>query len=493
MLKQGLQQKLLQKLSPQQIQLMKLLQVPTVALEQRIKEELEINPALEEGADKDDSADELNTDDPFGDSNDGEEEAHADQNREDFDLGAYIDDDETPAYKMAANNYSPDDERKEIPFAGGQGFQEQLISQLALRNIKAEEFPIAEYLIGNIDEDGYLRRDISSIVDDLAFSQNILTSEEHVIRLLKEVQELDPPGIGARDLQECLLIQLRRKEYQTVELKTAAVILRDCMEEISRKHYDKIAKKLELTDDELKAAIKEILRLNPRPGNSQSESAKSTQHIIPDFILTNNEGVLELQLNSRNAPDLKISKTYQEMLVHYSKSQKNSSKEQRDAVVFVKQKIDSARWFIDAIKQRQHTLMLTMQTILEYQYEYFSTADETKLRPMILKDIAEKVFMDISTISRVANSKYIQTSFGTFLLKSFFSESLSTDTGEEVSTREVKKILEECVAAEDKHNPVTDDKLAQVLRKKGYNIARRTVAKYREQLNIPVARMRKEL
>lgn len=493
MLKQGLQQKLLQKLSPQQIQLMKLLQVPTVALEQRIKEELEINPALEEGADKDDSSDEPNTDDPFGDSNDGEEEAHADQNREDFDLSAYIDDDETPAYKMAANNYSPDDERKEVPFAGGQGFQEQLISQLALRNIKAEEFPIAEYLIGNIDEDGYLRRDISSIVDDLAFSQNILTSEEHVIRLLKEVQELDPPGIGARDLQECLLIQLRRKEYQTVELKTAAVILRDCMEEISRKHYDKIAKKLELTDDELKAAIKEILRLNPRPGNSQSESAKSTQHIIPDFILTNNEGVLELQLNSRNAPDLKISKTYQEMLVHYSKSQKNSSKEQRDAVVFVKQKIDSARWFIDAIKQRQHTLMLTMQTILEYQYEYFSTADETKLRPMILKDIAEKVFMDISTISRVANSKYIQTSFGTFLLKSFFSESLSTDTGEEVSTREVKKILEECVAAEDKHNPVTDDKLAQVLRQKGYNIARRTVAKYREQLNIPVARMRKEL
>jgi RNA polymerase sigma-54 factor len=493
MLKQGLQQKLLQKLSPQQIQLMKLLQVPTVALEQRIKEELEINPALEEGADKDDSSDEPNTDDPFGDSNDGEEEAHADQNREDFDLSAYIDDDETPAYKMAANNYSPDDERKEIPFAGGQGFQEQLISQLALRDIKAEEFPIAEYLIGNIDEDGYLRRDISSIVDDLAFSQNILTSEENVLRLLKEVQELDPPGIGARDLQECLLIQLRRKEYQTVELKTAAVILRDCMEEISRKHYDKIARKLELTDDELKAAIKEILRLNPRPGNSQSESAKSTQHIIPDFILTNNEGVLELQLNSRNAPDLKISKAYQEMLVHYSKSQKNSSKEQRDAVVFVKQKIDSARWFIDAIKQRQQTLMLTMQTILEYQYEYFSTADETKLRPMILKDIAEKVFMDISTISRVANSKYIQTSFGTFLLKSFFSESLSTDTGEEVSTREVKKILEECVAAEDKHNPVTDDKLAQVLREKGYNIARRTVAKYREQLNIPVARMRKEL
>ncbi len=493
MLKQGLQQKLLQKLSPQQIQLMKLLQVPTVSLEQRIKEELEINPALEEGTDSDDVKDEEAGEDPFGTKDDGDEEAHSEQNREDFDLSAYIDDDETPAYKLTANNYSPDDERKEIPFAGGQGFQEQLLSQLGLRDVSAEEFPIAEYLIGNIDEDGYLRREISAIVDDLAFSQNILTSEEDVLRLLKEVQELDPPGIGARDLQECLLIQLRRKEHQTVEMKTAAVILRECIDEISRKHYDKIAKKLELTDTELKAAIKEILKLNPRPGNSQSDSPKSTQHIIPDFILNNNEGVLELQLNSRNAPDLRISRTYQEMLIHYSKTKKVSDKEQRDAVLFVKQKIDSARWFIDAIKQRQQTLMLTMQCILDYQYEYFLSGDETKLRPMILKDIAEKVFLDISTISRVANSKYIQTSFGTFLLKSFFSESLSTDSGEEVSTREVKKILEECVAAEDKSHPVTDDKLAKVLREKGYNIARRTVAKYREQLNIPVARMRKEL
>ncbi len=493
MLKQGLHQKLLQKLSPQQIQLMKLLQVPTVALEQRIKEELEINPALEEGADMDDSRDDATGDDPFSTSDDGDVEAHSDQNREDFDLGAYIDDDETPAYKLAANNYSPDDERKEIPFAGGLGFQEQLLSQLGLRDITPEEFPVAEYLIGNIDEDGYLRRDISAIVDDLAFSQNILTSEENVLRLLKEVQELDPPGIGARDLQECLLIQLRRKEHQTVELKTAALILRECIEEISRKHYDKIAKKLELTDDELKAAIKEILKLNPKPGNSQSDSPKSTQHIIPDFLLFNNEGVLELQLNSRNAPDLRISRTYQDMLEHYSKSKKTSGKDQRDAVLFVKQKIDSARWFIDAIKQRQQTLMLTMQAILEYQYDYFLSGDETKLRPMILKDIAEKVFLDISTISRVANSKYIQTSFGTFLLKSFFSESLSTDSGEEVSTREVKKILEEYVESEDKRRPVTDDKLAKVLREKGYNIARRTVAKYREQLNIPVARMRKEL
>jgi RNA polymerase sigma-54 factor len=494
MLKQGLHQKLLQKLSPQQIQLMKLLQVPTVALEQRIKEELEINPALEEGAERDeDSPEEVAPDDPFGGENDGDEEAHAEQNREDFNLDAYIDDDETPAYKLVANNYSPDDERKEIPFAGGQGFQEQLLSQLGLRNLNEHEYQIAEYLIGNIDEDGYLRRDMLSIEDDLAFSMNIQTNQEELLRLLKEVQELDPPGIGARDLQECLLIQLRRKEYQTVELKTAAWILKECMDEISKKHYDKISKKLEITDQELKDAIKEILKLNPKPGNSQSDSPKSTQHIIPDFILNNNEGNLELQLNSRNAPDLKISRSYQEMLHHYSKTKKITGKDQKEAILFVKQKIDSAKWFIDAIKQRQQTLLLTMQAILEYQYDYFVSGDDTKLRPMILKDIAEKVMLDISTISRVANSKYIQTSFGTFLLKSFFSESLSNDAGEEVSTREVKKILEECVAVEDKKRPVTDDKLAKVLKERGYNIARRTVAKYREQLNIPVARLRKEL
>jgi RNA polymerase sigma-54 factor len=364
---------------------------------------------------------------------------------------------------------------------------------LGLRNLNEHEYQIAEYLIGNIDEDGYLRRDMLSIEDDLAFSMNIQTNQEELLRLLKEVQELDPPGIGARDLQECLLIQLRRKEYQTVELKTAAWILRECIDEISKKHYDKISKKLELSDQELKDAIKEILKLNPKPGNSQSDSPKSTQHIIPDFILNNNEGNLELQLNSRNAPDLKISRSYQEMLHHYSKTKKITGKDQKEAILFVKQKIDSAKWFIDAIKQRQQTLLLTMQAILEYQYDYFVSGDDTKLRPMILKDIAEKVMLDISTISRVANSKYIQTSFGTFLLKSFFSESLSNDAGEEVSTREVKKILEECVAVEDKKRPVTDDKLAKVLKERGYNIARRTVAKYREQLNIPVARLRKEL
>lgn len=493
MLKQSLQQKLQQKLSPQQIQLMKLLQVPTVALEQRIKEELEINPALEEGNERDDQNDEKEIEDPFNSGNDGDEEAHSDQNREDFDLSSYIDDDETPAYKMAANNYSPDDEKREIPFAGGSTFQEQLNEQLSLRGLSEKDFEIADYLIGNLDEDGYMRREIESVVDDLAFSQNIFTTEEEVERLLKEVQELDPPGIGARTLQECLLIQLKRKEHQTVELKTAAYILKECMEDFSRKHYDRILKKLELTEEQLKDAIKEILKLNPKPGNSQNDSTKNTQHITPDFILTNNEGSLELYLNSRNAPELKVSRTYQEMLDHYSKSKKTNGKEQKDAILFVKQKIDSARWFIDAIKQRQQTLMLTMQAILEYQYEYFQDGDETKLRPMILKDIAEQIGLDISTVSRVANSKYIQTPFGTLLLKSFFSESLSTDSGEEVSTREVKKILEEAVNNEDKSKPVTDDQLAQVLRVKGYNIARRTVAKYREQLNIPVARLRKEL
>ena len=394
---------------------------------------------------------------------------------------------------MAANNYSPDDEKREIPFAGGSTFQEQLNEQLSLRGLSEKDFEIADYLIGNLDEDGYMRREIESVVDDLAFSQNIFTTEEEVERLLKEVQELDPPGIGARTLQECLLIQLKRKEHQTVELKTAAYILKECMEDFSRKHYDRILKKLELTEEQLKDAIKEILKLNPKPGNSQNDSTKNTQHITPDFILTNNEGSLELYLNSRNAPELKVSRTYQEMLDHYSKSKKTNGKEQKDAILFVKQKIDSARWFIDAIKQRQQTLMLTMQAILEYQYEYFQDGDETKLRPMILKDIAEQIGLDISTVSRVANSKYIQTPFGTLLLKSFFSESLSTDSGEEVSTREVKKILEEAVNNEDKSKPVTDDQLAQVLRDKGYNIARRTVSKYREQLNVPVARLRKEL
>lgn len=493
-LKQSLQQKLLQKLSPQQIQLVKLLQVPTIALEQRIKEELEANPALEEGKENDaDDEKDPSSEDPFGSADDGDEEAHNDQNREDFNLDAYIDDDEIPAYKMANNNQGQDVERREIPFAVGQSFQENLLNQLGMRQLNEQEQRIAEYIIGNIDDDGYLRRDTEAIVDDLAFSQNINTDDKTVESLITLIQEFDPPGVGARDLQECLLIQIRKKKPKNATLITAETILRDFMEEISRKHYDKITKKLEISDADLRDALKEIARLNPKPGNSQSDSQKSVQHIIPDFTLVNNDGQLELQLNSKNAPDLKVSKAYQQMLEEYSNSKNHSSKDQKEAVQFVRQKIDSAKWFIDAIRQRQQTLLFTMQAILDYQFEYFSTGDETKLRPMILKDISEQIGLDISTVSRVANSKYIQTSFGTFLLKSFFSESLSNEAGEEVSTREVKKILEDCIAAEDKRKPVTDDKLALVLHEKGYNIARRTVAKYREQLNIPVARLRKEI
>lgn len=493
MLKQSLQQKLQQKLSPQQIQLMKLLQVPTMALEQRIKEELEINPALEEGRSEEDNEYESNDMKDEFDNTEDDFDEHQDQQRDDFDLDQYMDDDEIPSYKLAANNSGPDDERKEIPFAGGLGFQEMLLQQLGLKDLDDHQYQVAEYIVGNIDEDGYLRREIMSITDDLAFSQNIQTSDEEVEELLKVVQSLDPPGVGARDLQECLLIQLKRKENPTSHTALAIEIISECMEEMSKKHYDKIIRKLDIDDDQLKAALKEILKLNPKPGNALTESQKSTQHITPDFLLTNHDGKLELQLNSRNAPDLKVSKSYSEMLDHYTKAKNMNDAQQKEAVMFVKQKIDAARWFIDAIKQRQNTLLYTMNAILEFQYEYFQTGDETKLKPMILKDIAEKVGLDISTVSRVANSKYIQTPFGTFLLKSFFSESLSTESGEEVSTREVKKILEDVVSNENKRKPVTDDKLAKILKDKGYNIARRTVAKYREQLNIPVARLRKEL
>lgn len=484
-----LQQKLQQKLSPQQIQLMKLLQVPTVSLEQRIKEEMEINPALEEGVDEEEKEktdeDELTQDDSYLDS-----ESDDEHKRDDFNLDQYIDDDETPSYKLSIKNKGEDDDRKEIPFAGGTTFQEQLMDQLRLRDVNSHQQVIAEYIIGNIDEDGYMRRELAAMVDDLAFTQNIETTEEELEYILKEIHELDPPGIGARNLQECLLIQLRRKDKKRKAIRFAIEIVDEAMEEFVKKHYDKIAKKLELTDDELKMAISEIIHLNPKPGNSGHDGHRSTQHVTPDFILVNNDNKLELTLNSRNAPELKVSREYMEMLKDYSKSKDKSNK---DAIMFIKQKIDSAKWFIDAIQQRQQTLMFVMNAILKYQYDYFQEGDETRLRPMILKDIADVTGLDISTISRVANSKYIQTHFGTLPLKSFFSESLSTDSGEEVSTREVKKILQDSIAAEDKSKPLPDEDLVKVLKEKGYNIARRTVAKYREQLGIPVARLRKEL
>lgn len=485
MLKQVQSQKLLQKLSPQQIQLMKLLQLPTVALEQRIKEEMEINPALEEGADTDDEPK-----DEFENEELDETPQDEDHQRDDFSLSDYMDDDEGASYKLKVNNTSPDEERKEIPYSVGLTFQDILENQLGMKELDDKEYQIGLYLIGNLDDDGYLRRDLESIVDDIAFSQNIITNEKELEDVLKIIQDFDPAGVGARNLQECLLIQLRKKEVQTLTVELATEVVEKQMDEFSKKHYDKIQKRLEIDDDLLKDVIQEILKLNPRPGNSMADGQKSYQQVIPDFIITSEDGKLELSLNSRNAPELKVSKAYLQMLEEYSKSKDKSSKE---ASVFVRQKLDGAKWFIDAIQQRNHTLLYTMNAIMEYQKDYFLEGDETKLKPMILKDIAEKVNLDISTVSRVANSKYVQTSFGTFLLKTFFSESLSTDSGEEVSTREVKKILEDCIGAENKKKPLTDDKLAKILKEKGYNIARRTIAKYREQLEIPVARLRKEL
>jgi RNA polymerase sigma-54 factor len=494
MLKQSLQQKLLQKLSPQQIQLMKLLQVPTIALEQRIKEELEINPALEEGSEDDDEdaqEEERDENDPVeNEFEEGGDNAET-ESKDDFDISDYIQDDE-PYYKLNANNTSADDERNEIPLSVGNTFHELLLNQLGLCDFDDRQYLIATHLIGSLDDDGYLRREVRALVDDLAFSQNVETTEEEITEVLKVIQTFDPAGVGARDLQECLLIQLDRKKEHNENVVTARKIISDYMEEFSKKHYEKIEKSLNLTPDQLKQAIHEILHLNPRPGGSFSDEPRSSQHVVPDFIISNADGVLELSLNSRNAPDLRISRVYSEMLETYSKDAK-TSKASRDAIMFVKQKLDAARWFIDAIRQRQITLIRTMDAIMNYQKEYFIEGDEKKLKPMILKDIADIVELDISTISRVANSKYVQTPFGTFLLKSFFSEALSTDSGEEVSSREVKKILSDYISNEDKNKPLPDEKLMKLLNDMGYNIARRTIAKYREQLGIPVARLRKEL
>lgn len=482
MLKQGLQQKLLQKLSPQQIQQIKLLEIPTISLEQRIQKEMEENPALEEGTE---SEDELN---------DTEEEPITDEKEQDeFSLEDYLNDEDIPSYRLTAKNYSKDDERKEIPYSTGQTFHEYLNSQLGLRKLEENKRNLAEYIIGNIDEDGYLRRDIEAIVDDLAFSQNIMTTDEELVEILQIIQDFDPLGVGARNLQECLLLQINAKHTEDESIHLAQKILQNHFEEFTKKHYDKILKKLNISEEALKLTIVEILKLNPKPGGSFNDPLnKAVQHITPDFTLEIIEGELMLSLNSRNVPELHVSRTYAEMLEAYSKA-KEKSREQKDAISFVKQKLDSAKWFIDAIKQRQTTLMLTMQAILDYQPEYFLDGDETKLKPMILKDIAKKTNLDISTISRVANSKYIQTHFGILSLKSFFSEAMQTQDGEEVSTREIKKTLQDCIENEDKKKPLTDEKLANILIEKGYKIARRTVTKYREQLNIPVGRLRKKL
>lgn len=489
MLKQSLNQKMLQRLSPQQIQLIKLLELPALQLEQRVKKEIEENPVLEEG----------NPDDEYS-----KEEATQDKDEpekeydEEFSIDDYINDDDIPAYKLNTNNYSKDDKVVDIPYSEGFSLQEHLLEQLSLRKISQNEDLYARYLIGSLDESGYLRRELDAIVDDLAFSQNINTTTEELENALKIVQELDPAGIGARNLQECLLIQIEKKitssENNSHALYNAQTILKNYFEEFSKKHYSKIIKRMDISNDDIKDAIDIIIKLNPKPGGNFSSSLnKTAQQITPDFILKIIDGEPIISLNSKNIPPLRVSNTYAEMLRGMKERKEKPTKSEKQAVGFVKQKLDSARWFIEAIKQRQNTLLSTINAIIGFQSEYFISGDETKLKPMILKDIAELTNLDISTISRVANSKYIQTHFGILALKFFFSEGMETQDGETVSTREIKRILQECIDNESKKKPLTDEKLAQILQEKGYKIARRTVAKYREQLDILVARLRKEL
>jgi len=483
MLKQQLQLKLQQKLSPAQIQVIKMLEVPTLELEERIRQELEENPALEEGAEADsetDELDELSLDD--GGNND------------DIDFDEYIADDDIPDYKLKANNTSKEDKHEDIPFSVGMTFHEFLVDQVGLLQLSEKDRLLTEYVIGNIDDEGYLRRTPEAMVDDIVFQSGVQTTDEEMRRIINLVRQFDPTGVGASCLQECLLLQLERKD-QTVSVKLAKRLLAEYFEEFSKKHYDKILRGLDMDDAMLKKVMNEIIHLNPKPGNAWSGNIleKSMATIVPDFILENDENQLTVSLNNSNVPELRVNSTYNEMFQDYAGNKQNQSKEMKDAVMFVKQKIDSARWFIDAIKQRQQTLLTTMMAIVDFQREFFIEGDDTYLKPMILKDIADRTGYDISTISRVSNSKYIQTEFGIFPVKYFFSESMTNDVGEEVSTREIKQILIQCIENEDKNKPITDETLAAVLKTKGYIIARRTVAKYREQLNIPVARMRREI
>lgn len=504
MIKQGLSQKLLQKLSPQQIQLMKLLQIPTAQLEQRIKEEMEINPALEEGSTEEEelysqtelsevvqSEDESPEDNETLEDSEPSEEVNT---MEEIDIDEYYEEDETADYKTAdpVEVYDPEDDNKSIPIVNSSSLHENLEEQIALTGLSEREKQIAIHLIGSLDDDGYLRRELSAISDDLAFSSGMDCSEQELEKVLAELQSLDPPGIGARSLEECLLIQLRRKEHPTNYTQLAIRMVMKYFDHFANKRYEKLVSALGIDQDSLKQVMEEVVHLNPKPASAYSGHSEAEQYVIPDFILSNNNNELILSLNSKNAPELRVSESFREMLDTYKKA-RIKSKEQKEAVMFIKQKIDAAKWFIDAIRQRQNTLLLTMHSIMERQREFLLTGDETAIRPMILKDVADDTGLDISTVSRVANSKFIQTEFGTLSLKSFFSESMQTDSGEEVSTREVKKILEDIISAEDKSDPVSDIRLAEILAEKGYNIARRTVAKYREQLNIPVARLRKEI
>ena len=485
MLKQSLHYKLLQKLSPQQIQLMKLIQLPTQAFEERIKQEIEENPALEIGKEEPES---------FEDTleNEYDDAGTESIDTEDINIDEYLSDDDIPSYKTQANNYSEDDEEKNVPYAAGITFHQSLKSQLDTFRFNEEERLIAEFLVGSIDDSGYIRRDILDLVDDLAFTTNVFTTEEKVITILKTViHTLDPIGVGARDLKECLIIQLKGKEKTKIR-KLSIEILETAFDHFVKKHYRQLQERFTISEEELKAVTVEISKLNPKPGSSYVGNSKIAEQIVPDFSIKILDGELDLSLNSRNAPELHISREYNNMLKGYQEAT-SKSKSQKDAVFFIKQKLDAAKWFIDAIKQRQQTLLVTMNTIMHYQLDYFLSGDERKLKPMILKDIADQIQMDISTVSRVANSKYVSTPYGTKLIKEFFSESMKNDQGEEVSTKEIKKILETVISKEDKRKPLTDEKLALLLKEKGYPIARRTIAKYREQLELPVARLRKEI
>ena len=482
MLKQQLQLKLQQRLSPAQIQVIKMLEIPTLELEERIRQEIEENPALEEGVEKSDDSDEQDDFNEDFDTNDTP------------DFEEYMADDDIPDYKLIANNSSRDDKHEDIPFSAGLTFHEFLSDQVGLLQLTDRERSLMDYIIGNIDEEGYLRRSPESMVDDIVFQAGVETTDEEMKRLVREVQQFDPAGVGAINLQECLILQLERRE-QTPDVINARKIITNFFEEFSKKHYDRIIRSMAITEVELKEALNQIVKLNPKPGNAWSGNVleKTFSTIVPDFIIENDEGTLTVQLNNSNVPELRVSSTYNEMFRDFTSNKENQSREMKDAVMFAKQKIDAARWFIDAIKQRQQTLIATMTAIVNYQREFFIEGDETYLKPMVLKDIADITGYDISTISRVSSSKYAQTEFGIFPVKFFFSETMLNDSGEEISTREIKKIMQECIDEEDKRAPINDDKLAEMLKEKGYNIARRTVAKYREQLNIPVARLRIEI
>jgi len=480
MLKQQLQIKLSQKLSPQQIKLMKLIQLSTLDLEQKIEAEMGENPALESGAEvvKSDNQE-----------NDFEENTKIET--DEIDIDQYLSDDEIPSYRLYSNNYSSDDEERTVPLSGGISFHQSLLQQMGNLILNEDEMLIAEFLIGSIDDSGYIRRRDDELIDDLAFTQNIFTDKNQLNKVIRSVQSLDPPGVGARSLKECLQLQLEKKKKDRPEVVHALKIIKDEFDHFSHKHYTKLQDRVGITQEELKVALELIGKLNPKPGGALSTTIQNT-HVVPDFILTLEDGRIEVKLNRRNAPQLKVSNAYKDMLEGYQEGNKKS-KTQQDAVQFIKQKLDAAKWFIDAIQQRHQTLTLTINAIVAHQKEYFLTGDERKLKPMILKDIADKVDMDISTISRVANSKYIDTPYGVKLLKTFFSEGLKNEEGEDVSSIEIKNILSQLIAEENKKKPLTDEVLSKLMKEKGYIVARRTIAKYREQLDIPVARLRKEL